>query len=160
MKCDIFVLAEGVTNDARGALTLVGVNQRAISVDSLPFRITQKVVIGFTDESPESPGLFSDEPPSGDLTINVRDSGGNSQFTINQSFKIPQPPKPRPDVPQFSYIVADVVISGASHGIYIADVSYRCLSGEVETRQFAVYIVRFPASTSNSATSQELQTLN
>lgn len=160
MKCDIFVLAEGVTNDARGALALVGINQRAISVESLPFRITQKVVIGFTDESPESPGLFSDETPSGDLSINVQDPAGNSQFTINQSFKIPSPPKPRPDVPQFSYIVADVVVSGASHGIYTAEVSYRCTSGEVESRKFAIYILPFPGATSNSAVSQGMHAMS
>ena len=159
MKCDIFVLVEGAANDARGALTLVGVNQRAISVDSLPFRITQKVVIGFTDESPGSPGIFSDETPSGDLSINVQDPAGKSQFTINQTFKIPRPPKPRPDVPQFSYIVADVVISGASHGIYTAEVSYRCVSGEVESRKFILYIVPFPSSISDSAASQELHAL-
>jgi hypothetical protein len=157
VKCDIFVLAEGVTSDARGALTLVGVNQRAVSVDSLPFRITQKVVVGFTDESPESPGLFSDGTPSGDLSIDVKDPAGNSQFTINQSFAIPKQPKPRPDVPQFSYIVADVVISGASHGIYIAEVAYRRVSGEVESRRFPIYIVPSSASISNSATPHELQ---
>jgi hypothetical protein len=160
MKCDIFVLAEGATNDARGALALVGVNQRAISVDSLPFRITQKVVIGFTDESQESPGTFSDETPSGDLSINVQDPAGNSQFSVNQSFKIPRVPKPRPDVPQFSYIVADVFISGASHGIYTAEVTYRCVSGEVESRKFALYILPFPASVSNSAVSQEVRALS
>lgn len=160
MKCDIFALAEGVTNDARGALTLVGLNQRAISVDSLPFRITQKVVIGFTDESSQSPGTISDETPSGDLSIDVQDPAGKSQFNLNQSFKIPRVPKPRPDVPQFSYIVADVVISGESHGIYTAEVSYRCVTGEVESRKFTLYILPFPASVSSGAAPQELHVMS
>jgi hypothetical protein len=160
MKCDIFVLAEGVTNDARGALTLVGVNQRAVSVNSLPFHVIQKVVIGFTDESPESPGLFLDGTPSGDLSIRVQDPTGNSQFAINQSFQIPNPLKPQADLPQFSYIVADVVISGDLPGTYIAEVSYRCISGEVEIRKFPLYIVPSVASTSNSEASPALNAIS
>lgn len=160
MKCDIFVLAEGVTPDARGALTLVGVNQRAISVDSLPFRVTQKVVIGFTDESPESPGQFLSGTPSGELYIRVQNSAGDSEFTINQSFQLPQPVKPRPDIPAFSYIVADVVISGASYGAYTAEISYRYASGEVESRSFVIYIVEPHTFPSNSGASSAVRAMS
>jgi len=152
MKCDIFVLAEGVASDARGALTLVGLNQRAISVNSLPFRVTQKVVLGFTDESTDSLGRLSDEDLGGELSIRVVDPAGNSQFTINQSFKIPKVPKPTPNLPQFSYIVADIVVSGAMHGAYTADISYQFTCGEVEGKKFALYIVPPISPVSSSET--------
>lgn len=160
MKCDIFALAEGVASDARGALTLVGVNQRAISVNSLPFRVTQKVVLGFTDESADSLGHLSDEALSGELSISVTDPAGNSQFTINQSFQIPKVPKPWTEIPQFSYIVADMIVSGTTHGVYTADISYRRVSGEVEDRKFALYIVPPISPVPSSETSHAVNVMS
>jgi hypothetical protein len=59
MNTDLLVLAEGVTADARGALTLVGVNQRAIVAASMPFSVKQKVVISLTTRRRGQTGTYS-----------------------------------------------------------------------------------------------------
>jgi hypothetical protein len=147
VRYDLFVLAEGVTGDARGALALVGVNQRAISVGSLPFSIRPKVVIGFTDEASSVTGHDFTDVSGGELSIKVTAPDGNLRFAADQPFQVPIVQKQREDLPYFGYVIADVPISGTLFGVYTAEVSYRPTSGEAECRTFPVYIV--PSQESN-----------
>jgi len=140
MKCDLFVLAEGVTNDARGALTLVGINQRVISPAALPFRATFKAVVGITDEIDGPDGPDFEVLPDGELRVRVIDPSGTSQFAVSQIFKMPQE-KPQDKIPTVVNIIADVVVSGDSYGTYSADIAYRFADGEEESRRFYIYVV-------------------
>lgn len=146
MRCDLFVLAEGVTADARGALTLVGVNQRVIVAGSLPFSVRQKVVISLTDETQGPLGQAFEDFPNGDLSALVTDPAGTRQFVINQSFKVPKENPPE-GLPKIANIIADIVISGTTYGEYTARVSFRTTDGDEEAREFPIYVV--PAASSS-----------
>jgi hypothetical protein len=140
MTCDLFVLAEGVTNDARGALTLVGINQRVVSPATLPFRSTFKAVVGITDEIGGPDGPDFEVLPDGELRVRVSDPSGVPQFAVSQVFKMPQD-KSQGMIPIVVNIIADVVVSGDSYGTYSADISYRFTDGEEESRRFYIYVV-------------------
>lgn len=144
MRCDLFVLAEGVTADARGALTLVGVNQRTIVAPSLPFPIRQKVVISLTDEADGPAGHPFEELPDGDLTIRVTDPSGTLQFAINQGFKMPKVDVPA-GAPQIVNIIADIVLSGTSHGEYLAQATFRTTDDEEFAKEFPIYVIPAPS---------------
>ncbi|MBO0801594.1 MAG: hypothetical protein J2P25_00750 [Nocardiopsaceae bacterium] len=144
MKCDLFVLAEGVTADARGALTLVGVNQRAIATASLPFSVRQKIVISLTDEVEGPAGHEFAKLPDGDLTIRVTDPSGTPQFAISQNFKMPKEDMPAM-MPKIANIIADIVISGTSYGEYTAQTTFRTTDGEEFSREFPIYVVPAPS---------------
>lgn len=144
MRCDLFVLAEGVTADARGALTLVGVNQRTIVAGSLPFPVRQKVVISLTDEDQGPDGHMFEELPDGDLTIRVTDPSGTLQFAINQGFKMPKVDRPA-GAPQIVNIIADIVLSGTSYGKYTAQATFRTTDAEEFAKEFPIYVVPAPS---------------
>lgn len=140
MRCDLFVLAEGVTADARGALTMVGVNQRVIVAGSLPFSVRQKIVISLTDEMQGPHGHDFEELPDGDLSIRVTDPSGDPQFAISQGFKMPQENLPEQG-PKIANIVADVVVSGTTFGEYTVAATFRTADGGEVAKNFPIYVV-------------------
>jgi hypothetical protein len=113
-------LAEGATNDARGAMAVVGVNQRVIPVVALPFSSSQRVVMTLTDEIAGSDGHEFDKLFEGSVSINVISPSGTPTFTTNEDVKF-DVDKQWVDLPLVANIVIEVNITGDTHGVYIVE---------------------------------------
>ncbi|MGV9282335.1 hypothetical protein [Streptomyces sp. NPDC003730] len=115
MRIDSVLLAEGVTNDARGAFTAVGVNQKIISSAVLPFAVKQNLVLVFTDEAEDSE--FS-APEGKDFSVSVRlfDPEGQASFAVSQP--LPKVGKSWVDLPALLNLVVEVPVSGSRYGRY------------------------------------------
>ena len=148
MDFDILALAEGATNDVRGALALVGVNQRVIAPGTLPFNIKQRLVMTLSDEMPDSSGREFGHISGGIVSLRVLDPAGSATFVTSEDIKVPKE-KRWLDLPLVINIIMDVDIKGDSYGIYIVEVTYKPSDSEELTRRFPLYIVPAQAALSS-----------
>lgn len=132
MKLGPVVIAEGAVADARGAVTLVGVNQRAIVAQKFPFLVKVVVYVSVSDEDEDN----SDEEPK--LTIEVVTPKGEVQFSITHN--IPRVAKPLPSLPQVANVAVDTLVSAEEPGKYSIEV--RLTPGDSVSQ--LIYIVAQP----------------
>jgi hypothetical protein len=149
MRLDLVVLAEAATNDTRGALALIGVNQRVVVPTALPFSLKQRVVMMFSDDAGETPGEGFDEVLDGDISIKVFDPSDVQRFAWNQELKLPTE-KRWVDLPLIANIIVDVDLSGDSYGVYIVEVSFKSADSREDVRRFPVYVVGPQVATSET----------
>jgi hypothetical protein len=141
---DVVILAEAAAVDGRGALTLVGVNQRVLVPATIPFNIRQRIIGTLTDELPESAGHEFGEIPDGMVSVRVIDPTGDTTFSASEEVALPEsaPVKKRwVDLPLTANLIVDIDIKGDSYGVYVIEVTYKPVDAEEETRRFPLYIV-------------------
>ncbi|MGW2333974.1 DUF6941 family protein [Streptomyces sp. NPDC001685] len=131
MKIDHVLLAEGVVGDIRGALTLVGYNQRVINSPNLPFSFKQTLVVSLTGKA--------DESVSAQLTINLVTPEGGSVFAFTQNVQMTAPGSKI--APSITNIAMDIPFSGVSYGVYRLNVLWRQVGEDVDEREIEVFIV-------------------
>jgi hypothetical protein len=136
---DILALAEGAVNDARGALTLVGVNQRVLAPSALPFMIKQRLVLILSDEIPGSTGDFG-HVPGGTISIQVLDPTGSITFSANEEIKV-QANKRWLDLPLVVNLIMEVDINGNSWGVYVIEVKYTPTDSDELMHRLPLYVV-------------------
>jgi hypothetical protein len=137
---DVLALAEGVVADIRGALTLVGINQRVLAPTILPFVIKQRLVVVISDEIPESKGSEFGQAPDGVVSIQVFDPAGEDIFLAREVIKLPAEKKWE-DLPLVVNMIMDVDVRGASYGVYLIEVTYTPADSVEVTRRFPIYVV-------------------
>ncbi|MFJ8626254.1 hypothetical protein ACIRD3_25925 [Kitasatospora sp. NPDC093550] len=136
MKIDHVILAEGAAADLRGALTLVGVNQRVVNAPSLPFSFKQSLAITFTS-GPAS--TANEAAQNGQLSVAVTGPGGDTTFAVSTA--IPIAPSARKDAPSIGHILLELPISGTSHGTYRVSVTWEAPEDDRDTRNIDLYVV-------------------
>lgn len=140
MLFDFLALAENAANDSRGALTLVGLNQRVIAPLSLPFDFNQRLVIGVSDELKNSSGSEFGQVPDGVISIKVLDPSGDAVFVTNEEVKLPGE-KRWLDLPLLANVVVDLNFRCNTYGIYVIEITHTPSDSEEQMRRFPVYIV-------------------
>lgn len=143
MRLDQVLLVEAAANDLRGALTLVGANQRVLTFPALPFRVQLRAVLMFTDEMPDADGAAFEESRDIHVSINVIGPEGISGYISNQPVSLPAEKK-WVDLPLMATIVADVIIAGDSYGIYLVEIRSAAVGQDEQVRRIPVYIVPQP----------------
>lgn len=139
MALDFLMLVEAAVNDGRGALALVGVNQRVIAPTTLPFNIKQRLIMAFSDEMPDSSGQEFGDIPGGVVSIRVLDPAGSATFATSEEIKLPVE-KRWLDLPLVANVIMDVDIKGDSYGVYIVEVTHKPSDSGELTRRFPLYI--------------------
>ncbi|WP_405425213.1 DUF6941 family protein [Streptomyces erythrochromogenes] len=141
MKIEHVLLAEGVAADIRGALTIVGFNQRVINTPSLPFNFRQTLVVTLTDEAEGD-----QQAQSAQISVSLTSPEGTAAFAFTQMVQIPV--KPGKGVPVLTNIAIDVPFSGVSYGNYKVKVSWQQAGEANEERVIDVFVVN-PADLGN-----------
>ncbi|MEU5999072.1 hypothetical protein ABZ837_14730 [Streptomyces sp. NPDC047197] len=131
MKIDNILLAEGVTGDIRGAMTLVGYNQRVVKVPSLPFSFKQVLVVSLRGEVENS--------SPAQLSVNLVPPEGGSAFAFTQQVQLPTPTAK--DVPSFTNIAMDIPFAGISYGLYEIKVSWREVGQDPQDRGMDIFVL-------------------
>jgi hypothetical protein len=140
MTFDVLTLAEGAVNDGRGALTLVGVNQRVLAPSAFPFLIKQRLVIILSDEVLGSIGEFG-HVPDGLVSVQVLDPDGSITFSLSEEIKVPSN-KRWLDLPLVVNLIMDVDIKGDICGVYVVEVKYVPTNSDELTHHLPLYVVQ------------------
>lgn len=143
MRVDKILLVEAAANDLRGALTLVGVNQRVFFFPILPFRFQLRAVIMLTDEVEGSDGKEFEDFPESQLDINVIDPEGVPSFSWVEQIRLDHEKK-WVDLPLLAAVVSDVTVSGNTHGVYVIEVRFSVPGQEEFIGRFPIYITPQP----------------
>jgi hypothetical protein len=142
MGFDVIVLAEAAAVDARGALTLIGVNQRVLAPATIPFNIKQRLIGTLTDELPESAGHGFGEIPDGIVSVRVINPEGDTTFSASEEVALPPSAKKRwADLPLTANLIVEIDIKGDSYGVYVVEVTYKPIDSAEKTRRIPLYIV-------------------
>lgn len=139
MTFSVLALAEGAVNDARGALALVGVDQRVLAPSAFPFNIRQRVILILSDEIPGVIGDFGNAP-GGTVALQVLDPSGSITFSVNEEIKVPAN-KRWLDLPLVVNLIMDVDIKGDSYGVYVIEVKYTPTDSDEMTHRLPLYVV-------------------
>lgn len=137
---DTLIFAEAAVNDSRGAMTVIGLNQRVIAPAATPFNMRQRVVMTFSDEVPGSLGKEFGELPGGSVSIRVLDPDGLAVFAVSEDIEVPKE-KRWTDLPLLATLVVDIDIKGDAYGIYVVEVMHRGDGLEEQIRRVPIYIV-------------------
>lgn len=131
MKIDHVVLAEGAAADVRGALTLVGFNQRVINVPAIPFTFKQVLIVSFV----VMPG---EEPSAGTISVTLLTPSGGTGFALTHP--IPAAVQPAKDVPAIGNLALELPITGDEPGTYEVHVTWQAPNKQPESRQIPIYV--------------------
>ena len=115
MKLDWIIIAEGIGRDAKGALTLIGLNQNVFVAPTLPAVTKRAVVAHFVDDG--------DTPKSGDILsfkLSVISPSGETVSAQQGQAAIGQALWPDP-TPTFD-LPAEITINCAEYGSYRLEV--------------------------------------
>ena len=109
MRLEWIILAEGLGADAKGALTVIGLNQNVLITPTLPATTKRAILAHFTENGAEAkPGepIFfrvSFVSPSG-KTISAQN--GSAQFTLSRW----------PDIPAAIDLPAEMILNCSEYG--------------------------------------------
>lgn len=142
MRVEQVLLAEGVTNDSRGALSLIGVNQRVIASPNLPVNIRLQCVVMLTDEVADEDRTFDESAP-GNVSIEVLRPDGTTAFAVTQPIVRVQ--KRFVDLPVLINVISGIVVTGTTHGVFMLRARYIPPNGEPQQeRHVPIYVVAPP----------------
>lgn len=134
MKVEWILLAEGLGQDAKGAITVIGLNQNVLGAPSLPVTTKRAVVAHFVaDKGSLAPGdkltlRFSVTSPSGKVI-----AAQTAQATIGQL--------PWPDLPASSDLPVELGLTFYEYGTHRFEVAVQTADGQEVTGQIDFYVV-------------------
>ncbi len=134
MRFDSIVVAEAISADARGALAIIGFNQRVIAAPLFPAIHKFSIAVVLTDETENG----FDSGLADDVSIRVIGPGGAVQFTVNQSVSYSN--KDWVDLPVLGTIALDVPVIADMPGVYNIEISLIEQGAVVETQLKKLYI--------------------
>ncbi|MFF7521169.1 DUF6941 family protein [Streptomyces pseudovenezuelae] len=137
MNIDAALLAEGATGDIRGAITLVGYNQRVVNAPTLPFSFKLTLVVSLSGET--------EKASQAQISVNLESPEGESAFAFSQPVQLPA--STVKGVPSFTNIAMDIPFTGVSYGVYRLTASWREAGQEAQDREIEVFVVN-PAEAS------------
>ena len=133
MKVEWVALADGVGQDARGAVTAIALSQNVFPTPTLPAVTKRAVVIHITAE----PGALKPGDSFG-VTFNVCDPHGK---VINaQSGQVVVGPTAWPDLPVVADVPAEMMVNVTEYGTYRIEVTIRPNVGEEIVRSVEFYV--------------------
>jgi hypothetical protein len=139
VRIESAILAEGVVADIRGAMTIVGFNQRVVGAPNLPFGFRQTLVLTLI-EDPEPDGQADVSlGRDGLLTVRVLDPAGAVRFSASQL--IPASGRRVLNVPAIANVALEIPISGETHGVYKVQVEWKSPSGDEESRDIPITVL-------------------
>lgn len=139
MRVDWILLAEGLGQDAKGAITAIGLNQNVLAVPSLPASTKRAVVAHLVaDEGALKPGdqlnlRFSVTSPSGQVIV-----AHGAQATIGRL--------PWPDLPASSDLPVELGLTFHEYGTHQFEVAVQAPGSEEMKGQLDFYVVATPDS--------------
>ena len=138
MKIEWILLAEGLGQDAKGAITAIGLNQNVLATPSLPATTKRAVVARLVGEDGGS--LNSGDKVT--LRFSVSDPAGHviaaqtAQGTIG--------PRPWPDLPLSSDLPIELVLTFQQYGTHKFEVAVQASDGTEVNGHLDFYVVTPP----------------
>lgn len=134
MKLEYILLAEGLGQDSKGAITAIGLNQNVFATASFPATTKRAVIAHLVhDGKPLQPGdkitlRFTVTSPSGKMI-----AAQTAQATVGQIAW--------PDLPVTSDLPAEMLLTLNEYGTYRFEVAVQMPDGEEMTGQIEFYVV-------------------
>jgi hypothetical protein len=139
-------IAEGVANDARGALTLVGVNQNVLIAPQFPHNDVRTIIILAVDEE----GTVLTADASIDLDIQLVSPAGKVLFANHQSVNMSAASNPAgipPEVTSRGFqFVGSLSLQLTEYGRHVLSATIVVGDAEPESRSRNLWVVRPPSS--------------
>lgn len=128
-------LAEGATNDGRGVLAAVGINQNVVVAPSLPATLGRVVILIVNDDEK------NDLPPGSDLTLqmSVIDPDGRSLSTNSTQISVGD--RKFDELPVGFNLTAQLQVSVSAYGTYTIECSIESASGVMVRGTKKLYVV-------------------
>ena len=134
MKMEWILLAEGLGQDAKGAITAIGLNQNILAAPSLP-ATTKRAVVAH---------LVADDEPleTGDkITLRFSVTSPSGQVVAAQTAQATVGPVLWPDLPAISDLPVDMVLTFNEYGTHRFEVAVQTTGGEELEGQIDFYVV-------------------
>jgi hypothetical protein len=114
LEVSLATLAEGVTSDARGSLTLVAVNPYALIADQLPAQFGPVFVATIEDSDAEQPVIV----PGINMSARVEATGPDDVVLFVTQMRQTVVPPPHPTMRPRVQIIAQVPFTASKKGTY------------------------------------------
>jgi hypothetical protein len=134
-------LAEGSTQDSRGALALVGVNQNIIQTPSLPHTMKEPFVLHVADDD----GNILTEGTDVTVDFRVESPTGTILSAVRSAAKLSQ--KSFSSVPAvYLQFVAESLLRFEEYGMYTVRCTVETVDGHSTSEEKRLYVIEPPAS--------------
>jgi hypothetical protein len=144
MKLEWMLLAEGLGQDARGAVTAIGINQNVLVVQKLPITTKRAIIAHIEDED----NLFA----TGDkLGFRFRVISPSDDTISTQSGQVLLAERPHSDLPFTIDFPVEIVFDVAEYGPYRLTMTINLPDGEQVAGQVILYVKEDLASSSTAA---------
>jgi hypothetical protein len=141
-------IAEGSTNDARGALTLVGVGQNVMATAEFPHREQRVLIVTVLDEE----GTELGQDAAFGITLEITSPSGRVLIATHQTLTTAQASNPvgiPPDVPGRGFqIMWSLNLEVTEYGPHIVRVEIEIPNQEPLSRSRKIYVVPPPGTSS------------
>jgi hypothetical protein len=152
MRVEQIFLAEAAVTDSRGALALIGVNQRVLVIPAMPFSIGLRCVVTLTDEVAGTIGREFDRQTNGNISVGVVDPEGRTTFSVTQM--VGGPEKRFADLPTILNAISDLSITGTSYGIYGVQINFSAVDGGAQEQTIPIYVIPQPTFTDSDSSTR------
>ena len=135
MHLEWVILAEGLGQDSRGTLTLIGINQNVLSAPTLPVT-TKRAIVGHItfEEGEEVVGQFQ-------VTIRFESPSGSVLNAATSVVNVPPNAQfPFPELPRTLDVPAELVVTVTEHGTHEIRLEVMMMNGQVLRGSVPVYV--------------------
>lgn len=140
MKLEWVLLAEGLGQDSRGAVTAIGINQNVLVVQKLPATTKRAIIAHIIDED--------NSLNSGDkLSFRFRVISPSGETVSTQGGQILLGERLHPDFPLAVDMPVEVIFDVAEYGRYRLTMALNLPDGEQLTGEALLYVKEAPSST-------------
>lgn len=134
MKLEWILLAEGIGQDSKGAITAIGLNQNVLAAPSLPATTKRAVIVHLVADN----GAFK---PGEKITVRFSVTSPSGQVIAAQTAQATAGQLPWPDLPATSDLSAEMMLVVNEYGTHWLEVVIQPPGGEEIRGQIAVHVV-------------------
>jgi hypothetical protein len=134
VKIEWILLAEGLGQDAKGAITAIGLNQNILAAPTLPATTKRAVVAHLV----AGEGTLS---PGDNITLRFNVSSPDGQVIAAQTAQAAIGPRPWPDLPFTLDFPVELVLTFHQYGAHKFELGARALEGPEIREQLDFYVV-------------------
>jgi hypothetical protein len=135
MRIEWLGVAEAAVADARGAMTLVGVNQNVTLAKELPVRLNRAVVVLAVDDSPA-------DDAAGEVRISLTLRSPEGDELAKQETALEVTGKRFADLPGSIQLTLDLQAEASSFGTYVVECALEANDSEPVTATRELYVLR------------------